>query len=173
MRSNLVNFALDAVLLATMLVLISTGALLKFVLPPGSRGGAGLSLWGWSRHEWGDLHFFAATVLVSLICLHLILHWQWVCAMLLRWLHPGASPVPNLRRKLVIGAVATVIILGLITSFLLLAASSLTRGTDQDGGLHRRYRGGRAACVDPPQALSTQWSCHGVVLTRTAAKNPA
>jgi drug/metabolite transporter (DMT)-like permease len=58
--------------------LIGTGFLLTFRLPPGSRGGRGMELLGWGRHDWGDVHFWAACVVVVLTIAHLALNWAWV-----------------------------------------------------------------------------------------------
>lgn len=58
--------------------LTGTGLLLKVRLPPGSRGGRGLSVWGLSRHEWGDLHFWAAVLMGALVILHFALNWTWM-----------------------------------------------------------------------------------------------
>ncbi|MDX2080625.1 MAG: DUF4405 domain-containing protein [Terrimicrobiaceae bacterium] len=58
-------------------LLCSTGALLAFRLPPGSRGGAGLRTLGWGRHDWGELHTWTAWVFLALIVVHLGIHWRW------------------------------------------------------------------------------------------------
>lgn len=58
-------------------IMAATGFLLAFRLPPGSRGGGGLTAWGWSRHEWGDLHMWNSYVFLALCILHLALHWRW------------------------------------------------------------------------------------------------
>ncbi|GHC08407.1 DUF4405 domain-containing protein [Cerasicoccus arenae] len=55
-----------------------TGALLYWRLPPGSRGGHGLSLWGLTRHEWGDFHAIAGLIFAALIFTHLYLAWAWL-----------------------------------------------------------------------------------------------
>jgi len=57
-----------------------TGLLLAFRLPPGSRGGRGLSAWGLDRHEWGDIHLWIGYALLALIVVHLALHWRWFWA---------------------------------------------------------------------------------------------
>lgn len=59
-------------------LLTGTGLMLKLRLPPGSRGGQGLSVWGLSRHEWGDVHFWAAIVMIALTVLHFALNWTWM-----------------------------------------------------------------------------------------------
>lgn len=54
-----------------------TGLLLAYRLPPGSRGGHGLSALGWTRHDWGDLHRWISFAFLALIVIHMILHWRW------------------------------------------------------------------------------------------------
>jgi hypothetical protein len=84
------NFAVDVLAFAAFLLLLSTGVLLRYSLPPGSgeltgRGtGHGAAqqlvslLWGWTRHEWGSIHFWIAAVLLMVLAAHLFLHWKWV-----------------------------------------------------------------------------------------------
>jgi hypothetical protein len=55
-----------------------TGLLLSFRLPPGSRGGRGLTALGWNRHEWGDLHSWISYAFILGILIHLALHWRWL-----------------------------------------------------------------------------------------------
>jgi hypothetical protein len=57
--------------------LSGTGLMLAYRLPPGSRGGRGLSVLGWSRHDWGDLHKWLSFAFLALVVLHMILHWRW------------------------------------------------------------------------------------------------
>ncbi|MCH7226133.1 DUF4405 domain-containing protein [Haloferula sp. A504] len=68
--------------------LAGTGLLLAWRLPPGSRGGRGLSALGWGRHDWGDLHTWLAYAFLALIVVHLALHWRWfwqIAARKRRW----------------------------------------------------------------------------------------
>jgi hypothetical protein len=58
-------------------LMVATGFLLAYRLPPGSRGGGGLMAWGWSRHEWGDLHMWNSYVFLGLSLFHLAIHWRW------------------------------------------------------------------------------------------------
>lgn len=57
--------------------LAGTGLLLRWRLPPGSRGGRGLTALGWDRHEWGDLHTWFAYGFLVLLVVHLLMHWRW------------------------------------------------------------------------------------------------
>ncbi len=59
-------------------VMSGTGLLIAYRLPPGSRGGHGLSALGWTRHEWGDLHFWVSLAFLALLLIHLALHWRWL-----------------------------------------------------------------------------------------------
>lgn len=78
MNKTAVNRVLDFLLWISFCLMAATGALLAFRLPPGSRGGGGLSVWGWTRHDWGDLHTWNSYVFLGLILLHLILHARWL-----------------------------------------------------------------------------------------------
>ena len=74
-RKHTQNVWIDTISLICMVVLTVTGILLKYKIPPGSHK---VSLWGFSRHEWGDFHFWVAVVLVITITLHLLLHIPWI-----------------------------------------------------------------------------------------------
>jgi len=68
---------LNALLWMVFCGMAGTGLLLAFRLPPGSRGGAGLTAMGWGRHEWGDVHTWLSYAFLALIAAHLALHWRW------------------------------------------------------------------------------------------------
>ena len=75
MARGTIHWILDVGLFLAFLALLLTGLLMAFTLPPGS-GGA--TVWGWTRHEWGDLHFWIALAALTLVATHLALHWNWV-----------------------------------------------------------------------------------------------
>jgi len=70
--------ALNLLLWLVFCSLAGTGLLLAFRLPPGSRGGKGLSAMGLDRHDWGDVHTWIGYTFIILILLHLVLHWRWL-----------------------------------------------------------------------------------------------
>ena len=72
------NRFVDFFLWISVCLMLSTGFILRYRLPPGGRGGRGLETWGWDRHEWGDLHTWIAYTVCGLVVLHLILHWNWL-----------------------------------------------------------------------------------------------
>lgn len=81
---------IDILAFISFLLLIATGILLKYVLPPGSGGlethGMGwkaashsISLvWGLTRHEWGTIHFYTSLCFLIVIAIHLFIHWRWI-----------------------------------------------------------------------------------------------
>lgn len=103
MRRNVLNFLVDVVTLLAILAMIATGLLIRFVLPPGTggrHGERGLTLWGMSRHDWGDLHFWVSVALGVLLVLHVALHWSWVCLMVSRSLgNRENAPLSSVKRN--------------------------------------------------------------------------
>ncbi|OGP86840.1 MAG: hypothetical protein A2Y95_01385 [Deltaproteobacteria bacterium RBG_13_65_10] len=79
MRKADLNFVVDVVAFVAFVFLAATGVLVRYVLPPGS--GHFSMLWGMDRHEWGQLHFWTAVVLMASLGFHLFNHWRWVVGM--------------------------------------------------------------------------------------------
>ena len=77
MTRTAINYWIDAVSLLVMVGLAATGGVIHFVLPAGS--GHFATLFGWNRHEFGDLHFYLAVAAVALLAVHVLLHWTWIC----------------------------------------------------------------------------------------------
>lgn len=71
------NFIIDSVAFVILMVMTSTGLLMRYYLPPGLCDKRHTML-GLQRHEWGDLHFWLALVFFSLMALHIFLHWRWI-----------------------------------------------------------------------------------------------
>ena len=86
MKRSELNFFIDAVAFLGLILLVSTGLIMRFVLPPvygGRSGGEGPSmLWGWDRHQWGDFHFWISAVLLIVMVVHLFLHWKWIVSVI-------------------------------------------------------------------------------------------
>jgi len=76
MQRTKTNFIVDAVSFAGFTFLIATGVLVRYVLPPGS--GHTTTLWGLDRHQWGGIHFWIAVLFLSVMAIHLFLHWRWI-----------------------------------------------------------------------------------------------
>ena len=69
---------LNLLLYLSFCTLTGTGLLLAFRLPPGYKGGHGLRALGWNRHDFADLHTWAALLFVTLITLHMAINWAWL-----------------------------------------------------------------------------------------------
>lgn len=135
------NFIIDLFGFLVILGMVSTGLLVRYVLPPGS--GQARVVWGFTRHEWGDIHFWLAVGLGAVLLFHLAMHWGWVCSVIARW--TGSAAVPRsahsrLKRNAIgVGALALTALL--VAVFLAGARSAVT---DREEGRGRHFRGGRA-----------------------------
>lgn len=90
MKRPQVNAWVDAAAFVAFALLVGTGLLLEFRLPPGSgdlhawSGGRRaaarevLTVWDLTRHQWGTIHFWIAAALMTLLAVHLALHWKWI-----------------------------------------------------------------------------------------------
>lgn len=156
MRRDTLNFVVDLLALVAMMGLIASGLVQRYLLPPGSRGGRGLSLWGLDRHGWGDIHFWIAVGLGALLVLHVALHWTWVCVLVARWLRPAEAPagIPSATRRNIAGLVFLVVLAALTAGFVWAASRQVATGAHDDDRPRRgpQRRGGRAA-FGWPQAV--------------------
>jgi len=105
------NLLIDLIAAALMIGMLATGYVLRFPLPPGTN--KDLTLWGLTRHQWGDVHFWISLGLIAVILLHLCLHWQWVAISVRRKLSrrkvaPGSALVSGLMTFLALAAVLVV-----------------------------------------------------------------
>lgn len=88
MHRPTLNFLIDTVAFVAFAFLTTTGILTRYLLPPGS--GRWATLWGLNRHQWGDLHFWVAVVLLGVLAIHLVLHWRWILC-IVRGKRPDSS----------------------------------------------------------------------------------
>ena len=75
------NFVVDAALLALAVLLLFTAAVLRFVFPAPSVA-AGWTLWGYGYDAWSNFQFALVAVFGLAILLHVMLHWSWVCGVI-------------------------------------------------------------------------------------------
>lgn len=78
MSRTIVNFLLDALLLATFMTLAATAVIVRFVFPPGTQA-EGWTLWGSGYDAWVGLWFNVLAALALMVLVHVMLHWSWVC----------------------------------------------------------------------------------------------
>lgn len=134
MKRPYLHLLVDALLALAGLSLVATGLLMEFVLPPRS-GGA--EVWGWDRHEWGQVHFWIAMEILVLLLVHLAFNWAWVCSVCTRLF--GGAGKPLRRRRLVLGAASLIVVIAGVAGFLLAANASVV----DDGRGHGEGRGWR------------------------------
>ena len=90
MKRSTLSALVDAAALIGLVALMATGFLIRYAFPAGSGALYGLGIgprsalkpitliWGLTRHEWGEVHFWIAVCLMAILALHLILHWRWI-----------------------------------------------------------------------------------------------
>jgi hypothetical protein len=146
-RTNL-NFVIDALMFLCLMALAGLGFLMKYVLLPGREArvkygrNVDLTWLGWDRHDWGQIHLYLALILLGLLVIHLILHWQMILGLYARLI-----PDPQTRFRL---AMALLIITVLLLYFpFLITPSVQDRG--RGGGRYGRQH----------SALNTGAYCSG------------
>jgi hypothetical protein len=98
MEKPKLNFIIDALMFLTLMAMAGLGFLMKYILVSGREAWAkygrnlALSWLGWDRHDWGDIHLYLAFALLTLLVIHLILHWQQILGLFQRL-------VPDPRRR--------------------------------------------------------------------------
>ncbi len=90
---TLVNFWLDAALLVDLVLLGTVATIVQFVFPPGVAT-RGWLLWGMSYGQWCSLQFGLLAVLGFGVLIHVMLHWTWVCSVIVRRIR-GRSELPD------------------------------------------------------------------------------
>lgn len=77
-RKHTQNVIVDLISLGCMLILMGTGFIMHYILPPKSHDKTVLDL---TRHDWGDIHFWVALIFTGIIFYHLLLHLPWIKAL--------------------------------------------------------------------------------------------
>jgi hypothetical protein len=107
MSRTIANVIIDVTAAVLFLGMIATGYVLRFPLPPGTN--KLFTLWDLTRHEWGSIHFWISLGLLTILFVHVILHWQWIVTVLGKRLHLVTSAPPPLLRS----GITVLVILGL------------------------------------------------------------
>ncbi len=77
---NKLNFIIDAVMFVAIASIGFIGLMLGFVIPTGEVPAPEKYLWGLHRHDWGNIHLYLSLSLITLLVVHIILHWSWIKA---------------------------------------------------------------------------------------------
>ncbi len=134
MNRTITNIIIDIIAAFLFLGMIATGYILHFPLPPGSN--KSLSLWGYTRHQWGDVHFWISLGLLVVLVVHLVLHWNWIVTVIGKRCHLVKTAHPSLVRS---GIITSGIVILSITLFAWTAQNSVKEIARPMRGKHRAY----------------------------------
>ncbi|MEJ2671034.1 MAG: DUF4405 domain-containing protein [Deltaproteobacteria bacterium] len=135
MDKSKLNFIIDASMFLILMAMAGLGFLMKYTLPPGrvlmatSGSNPYLTWLGWDRHDWGDIHLYLAFILLSLLAIHLFLHWQQILGLFRRL-------IPDSRQRYRIAIIFLIISLLLIYFPFFITPDMQPRGRG-GGGRHR------------------------------------
>ena len=91
------NFSIDILMFLCMAAIAGIGFLMKYVLLPGKEAWViygkkvELSWLGLDRHDWGAIHLYLGFLLLGLLVLHIILHWQTIVSLWQKYVPAGRS----------------------------------------------------------------------------------
>lgn len=144
------HLLVDGLLAVCGLGLLWTGLLLYAVLPAHSRGD---TVWTWTRHDWGALHFYLACVMVGLILIHLALNWNWVCQVTYRLFASRSRKLGHVK-TVAAGLVVTVVFGGCAAGLVLAESMKVSSRSmsmmhqPENSGISRGWRGGHHQAQD-------------------------
>ncbi|MFA5124629.1 MAG: DUF4405 domain-containing protein [Patescibacteria group bacterium] len=78
MKKNKLNFLVDLLAFISFLVVAKTGLIIFFFLPEGVRQGRYQEFFGITKSVYSSIHDWTGIILIVLVVIHLILHWQWI-----------------------------------------------------------------------------------------------
>ncbi|MGZ5031165.1 MAG: DUF4405 domain-containing protein [Methylobacter sp.] len=107
MSRTIITIFVDVAAALLFLGMIATGYVLRFILPPGSN--RAFSLWGLTHHQFGDLHFWISIALLSVLVIHLTLHWKWIVSVAAKRYHRAQASYSSLLYSGVLTLVMTTI----------------------------------------------------------------
>lgn len=154
MNKAKLNFAIDVLMFLCMTAIAGLGFLMKYVLLPGRESTikygrrVDLSFLGLDRHDWGAIHLYLGFLLLALLVLHIVLHWNMIPGLFAKLI---ADSGKRWRIGLVYVAVAAVLLL-----FPFLISPQV-----QDGGAGEGRRSGVQRDIGTAVASAEQHSLMG------------
>lgn len=179
MKRTQLNFVVDAAAFVLLLLLLATGLVLAHQLPPGSGGehGAGVGrgaaeravtlLWGWTRHQWGDVHYWIAYGLLAALALHVVLHGKWIVCVV-RGKPSEASP-----HRLLLGTVGLAFLVAMTAAPLVSPTTVMRRGELQRDASPAMLRETPAAAASETAAAGKRQPVAGPVGVDAADAGPS
>jgi hypothetical protein len=123
----LVNFCLDAFLLATLALYGWLTAMLRLVFPAPTAS-IGWTLWGWTFDQWWDFQFNTLCLFALAVLFHVMLHWNWVCSVIANQIFQLRKR-PNDSVQTVYGVGTLIVLLHLIVGGIVAALYCVHRPT--------------------------------------------
>jgi len=148
MNRTVANILIDIIAALLFLGMIATGYLLRFPLPPGSN--KSLSLWGYTRHQWGDLHFWISLGLLLVLVVHLALHWNWIVTVIGKRCRLPKTAQPSLVRSGVLTAITVILSMTLFAWSAQYSVKEITRPMRGKQLAHTRHLNESSATVQAP-----------------------
>ena len=125
---TVVNFWVDLTLLLMLAALSAVAVIVQFVFPRAAAADA-WTIWGYSYHAWSRLQFGLTGVFLLGVLLHVMLHWTWVCGVVVSkiWRRKGPVVQPDDGIRTLYG-VATLIVFLATVGAIVAAAAFAMRG---------------------------------------------
>jgi hypothetical protein len=123
-----INIVVDLTAAGLFLGMMATGYILGFTLPAGTN--KMWSLWGLTRHQWGNIHLWISFGFLAVVLLHFCMHWQWVVAVVRKRLHQRTCPQGGLLRS---GLATLLVVAALLGLFAWTTQTSVQEITDSAG----------------------------------------
>lgn len=76
-----INYFIDFFALISFLITSLTGIFIFLFLPGGIRQGRFQELLGIAKEAWNFIHIWSGILMLILVVIHLVLHWEWLVCM--------------------------------------------------------------------------------------------
>jgi hypothetical protein len=109
---SVVNFWIDATLLAAFAFLGWISATLQVVFPAPTAA-TGWTLWGLGYDQWRDVQFGGLCVMALCVLVHVMMHWNWVCSVVATQIVRSESR-PDEGMQTIYGVITLIVLLHVI-----------------------------------------------------------
>jgi uncharacterized membrane protein len=153
---SLANVLIDLAAAMLFVAMVATGYILRFPLPPGTN--RTLTMWGLTRHRWGDIHYWISFALLAFVAIHLVLHWNWVVTVVGKRLRLVRQPHPSMLHS-------GILVTGVLTAAFSLFAFAAHLGVKELAEpLHELEpsNDSEAGEISPPKNSTTESTTRGV-----------
>jgi hypothetical protein len=123
-----VNFLLDTLLLFVFCAIMATAVIVRFVFPPGPDA-SGWHLWGYGYHDWCTFQFGLIATLALGILVHLMLHWSWVCGIVITQFARNKRAKIDDGTQTILGVGLLIVLLNAIGLVIAVAALTIQSGS--------------------------------------------